>query len=545
MRTIALIFILCAVLSITLANDVNRKRIAKQLEPQNLGGEYLFFTQLLDHFTQATEAPITFTQRYLVNDSFWGDKVDAPVFLVIEGEGEMDTNSASAGSIAEYAKQYGALVFALEHRYYGASVPPSPYDKLDTTSLAYLTSNQALADLANFETHMIAKYNLSSTNQWVAFGCSYAGVLSAWYRLKYPHLVAASSSGSSPVEASESFYQYDEAVSAALDDTCASQIRAATTQVEKLLEDEGTAQQIKNEFGCGAVADNVGFLYALADIVAFAVQYNSSFGYVPEMCHNFTTGNNTVQAYIYLANLLWTRTPCVEWDLNYFTNETVTPSDNMRQWMWQSCNEFGYFQVAPAQNSLRSTNITVEWHRSVCAHLYGQPMIPKVDWTNEVNGAQNIQTSNTVFTNGDNDPWRMLSVVKPLGPSVPSIIIDGASHCANWRGTSPSDSASLKNARVLAGAYLNSFIHTCANNCHDNGVCVTRKTGDTTTASQCVCYDGFTGDSCQNKAGGGGGDNTMTVPWWSIVITGIGAIVIGIAFGFFIGRRKKAEYNSI
>ena len=59
---------------------------------------------------------------------------------------------------------------------------------LSGASLRFLNSEQALADLAAFRQAMTDKYNLT-TNRWISFGGSYPGSLSAWFRLKYPHLV--------------------------------------------------------------------------------------------------------------------------------------------------------------------------------------------------------------------------------------------------------------------------------------------------------------------------------------------------------------------
>lgn len=59
---------------------------------------------------------------------------------------------------------------------------------MSNANLRYLNSEQALADLAAFRVAMAKKFNLTS-NQWISFGGSYPGSLSAWYRLKYPHLV--------------------------------------------------------------------------------------------------------------------------------------------------------------------------------------------------------------------------------------------------------------------------------------------------------------------------------------------------------------------
>ena len=60
---------------------------------------------------------------------------------------------------------------------------------MSDNSLQHLSSEQALADLAAFQQAMQVKFELIG-NKWISFGGSYPGALSAWYRLKYPHLVS-------------------------------------------------------------------------------------------------------------------------------------------------------------------------------------------------------------------------------------------------------------------------------------------------------------------------------------------------------------------
>ena len=71
-----------------------------------------------------------------------------------------------------------------DFRFYGDSHPTSD---LSVENLVYLSSEQALADLANFVTSMNEQHNLTDA-KWISFGGSYPGSLSAWFRLKYPHL---------------------------------------------------------------------------------------------------------------------------------------------------------------------------------------------------------------------------------------------------------------------------------------------------------------------------------------------------------------------
>ena len=73
-----------------------------------------------------------------------------------------------------------------------------------TTNLKYLSSEQALADLANFIVYQKKAMNLTK-NKWIVFGGSYPGNLAAWFRLKYPHLAYGAVASSAPILAKMNF----------------------------------------------------------------------------------------------------------------------------------------------------------------------------------------------------------------------------------------------------------------------------------------------------------------------------------------------------
>ena len=124
-----------------------------------------FTEQRVDHFDGANAD--TFGQRYWVNDTFWkagptdgSTAARSVAFLCVGGEGPPLDGSVVVESIhcndaVELAPKLGALVVALEHRYYGESVPTEDFS---TPNLRYLSSHQALADLANFRVHVAAQY---------------------------------------------------------------------------------------------------------------------------------------------------------------------------------------------------------------------------------------------------------------------------------------------------------------------------------------------------------------------------------------------------
>lgn len=69
----------------------------------------------------------------------------------------------------------------------------------------YLSSEQALADLAYFIDAMNKEKQFSPETKWIVFGGSYPGALAAWMRFKYPHLVHGAMSASGPLYAEVDF----------------------------------------------------------------------------------------------------------------------------------------------------------------------------------------------------------------------------------------------------------------------------------------------------------------------------------------------------
>ncbi|MCL7029365.1 hypothetical protein MKW94_023137, partial [Papaver nudicaule] len=167
----------------------------------------IWFNQTLDHFSPINHG--RFQQRYYEFLDYFRAP-DGPIFLKLCGESSC--NGIVNDYISVLAKKFGAAIVTLEHRYYGKS---SPFDTLSTENLRYLSSKQALFDLAAFrqfyQDSLNKKLNRSKAdNPWFVFGVSYSGALSAWFRLKFPHLTCGSLASSAVVQAVYNFADFDK-----------------------------------------------------------------------------------------------------------------------------------------------------------------------------------------------------------------------------------------------------------------------------------------------------------------------------------------------
>lgn len=102
----------------------------------------------------------------------------------------------NTGLMWESAEEFGALLVFAEHRYYGESNPYSG-SKLQR-NMQYLTAEQAMADYAELLRELKSQLK-AEDSAVIGFGGSYGGMLAAWMRMKYPHVLAGSVAASAPI----------------------------------------------------------------------------------------------------------------------------------------------------------------------------------------------------------------------------------------------------------------------------------------------------------------------------------------------------------
>ena len=173
-----------------------------------------YVLQPQDHFDPSNTK--TWRQAYYVNDTFFARGSDAPVFLCVGGEGPPIDGSAVVSSVhcnvaVEWLRETKALMVAVEHRYYGChNASACPFSDEDKDPLKFLSSRQAVEDLATAHAHISAEYGLTRQNKWISWGGSYPGMMASFFRIKHPELVHAAVASSAPVIAKLEMKEYND-----------------------------------------------------------------------------------------------------------------------------------------------------------------------------------------------------------------------------------------------------------------------------------------------------------------------------------------------
>ncbi|XP_068441238.1 thymus-specific serine protease [Clinocottus analis] len=432
--------------------------------------EELWFTQKLDHFNGADGRE--WKQRYFVNEAFY--RPGGPVFLMIGGEGPSNPAWMQSGTWLTYAEQLGALCFLLEHRFYGKSRPTAD---LTLGSLRFLSSQQALADLAHFRSALAAARGLAAS-RWVAFGGSYPGSLATWFRVKYPHLVHAAVATSAPLYATVNFPEYLEVVWRSLASEradCPVVLQEASRALVERLSDPKTYDNITKDFNlCSKLQienkmDSAYFLEMLAGNFMDVVQYNEdNRGFEGAVGTNITIKllcgvmadaslGDPYARYAAVARLMMDAfsIKCLNTGYESYRRDMTDASwdgpaaGGGRQWVYQTCTEFGFFQSTDSPNQPFS-GFPLPYHVQQCADFYnisGARLAAAVAQTNEQYGGYGVRSSRIVLPNGSIDPWHALGATQDITPELPAVFIKGTAHCANMYPARSEDLPQLALAR--------------------------------------------------------------------------------------------------
>ena len=461
-------------------------------------------SQNLDHFTPDTR---TWRQRYFLRDDFY--KSGGPVFLCVGGEGPPLTAqvlnvrvappaspnpprsltlhspvlqaSVHCNDAVELAQQVGALLFALEHRFYGESIPTPDFS---TANLVYLSAHQALADISTFHAYATSKYGLQGA-AWVSFGGSYPGMLSGWARYKFPHLFTASVSSSSPVQARLDFPGYQQVVA---DSTayplvggspqCLGVVKEGHATVGTMLQSASGRAALTAKFNiCNATAledPNNQADWAGNGVIYIPAQENDPACTTPEcnisgICAFLLDSSNGDTPLDRLAALsaVQNSNSCV--DVDYYaqvaalTNTTVA-GGVARIWTYQTCSEFGFYQTCEVGSQCPFTQglSTLDTFTHLCEVAYGisaDTVAQRVNFSLGYWGGRDLSGSRILFGNGRVDPWHWLGVLNSTDPAaMPTFLCDVCSHHQWTHPSQSTDAPELVQARQTVWAQVKKWL---------------------------------------------------------------------------------------
>ena len=441
-----------------------------------------YFDQRLDHFDGSN--PTNWSQAYYVNDTFWKGGENSPVFLCVGGEGPAFDGTVVGGgggsvhcnNAAEWLEEKGAIMFAVQHRYYGCNGPAGamkdcPLQRWTSdvnADLHFLSSHQALADLANFHAFDTAKYSLSPDAKWISWGGSYPGMLAAWVRLKFPNLIHAAVSSSAPVRAKVEMTEYNNIAAAAYSvksvggsAECTAAITDGHAKIGVMMNTSAGRDALASQFN---LAEGSAWLAERANQRAFAgegVAYFPSQGNDPSstepmsnialICATMTDGTiGDEVARLALVSkgqggqegLKSARSTSLRARRARFMRQNSDSGAPMPDfWGWQTCTEFAFYQTCDVASTCMYTRglDLLENEMAFCQTDFNIPMSlveQNVAQTNVRTGSDHPAGSRVLWVNGEVDPWHGLSVLKPLSASMPAIWVKGASHHA-WTHPSP------------------------------------------------------------------------------------------------------------
>ena len=424
-----------------------------------------YVRQPVDHFSSS---PVTYDERYYVCSGEYS--LGGPLFFYTGNESPVEMYVNNTGLMWETARDFGALLVFAEHRYYGKS---QPFPECSNDNLQWLQAGQAMADYAAMIEYLRPLWGFSAV---ITFGGSYGGMLSAWMRIRYPHIVQGAIAASAPVFSlvglvpAPDEYVFNRIIAADAGEACGDMIRHGLELIAELSKTSqgrdqlhsglGTCKSLKTEEDALGLIDYVSEVwgvYAMGDY-PYASDYMTDAegpgeaAMLPAFpmkaaCAALSQpkGSENLLAGLRNAVSLWYN---VTGDVDCLYNSgkrlgVRTHLDNRKMhdvdsgqcgtWDYQFCAEFmmPFSQGSPDDFLFPAKRFDLGEARLKCTRTYNtasdihEPVVM-------YGGYESVkQGSNIVFSNGDLDPWTGFGVdcrVHECGHDVTSPLVTGGAH---------------------------------------------------------------------------------------------------------------------
>ena len=412
----------------------------------------------IDHFPNspryAPHTNATFSQRYYFDSSYY--KPGGPVYLYIGGEtsGPSRFPNLQTGIIQILMSATNGLGVILENRYYGESYP---YNTSTTDQLAYLTTEQTIADNAYFATHASfpgVAGNLSApTTPWILYGGSLAGAQTAFSVKQYGDLLYGGIASSAVIHAVLAYPEWYAPIQKYAPQDCVASINDIIDKFDALVSANNVEaiNEFKGIFGLEDLTDNRDFAMTIAFPLGGPMNYptntwqelnwNSTYGSADffNFCNNVTNidapPNITAvdsQLSKYTDGEPWTNlgnyaqyvkqiilpicagapidsTACFgTQNQTFYADPTNSAS---RSYLYSTCTEQGAYQVAPPSGpSLISRVLQVDYTQQWCTWAFPPgkynsiPDTPNLSYYDHY-GDLNFSADRLALIDGDQDVW--------------------------------------------------------------------------------------------------------------------------------------------
>ncbi len=405
------------------------------------------FTQQIDHPRGGGASTLgTFAQRFWYSTQF-AKSDTAPVIFYFCGEAPCDPYYVQ--SMADAAMALNASVVALEHRYYGTSLP-YPDETLD--HMQYLNVHNALEDAAAFQ--QWATQNLPFKGKWVAVGGSYPGMLAAFYREKHPELVVGAWASSAPVDVQLSFSGYDAIAADALGPTCTLLFQQVLAKASTAYDDQTQRDALSTQLWGGplGVVSKADFL----NYVSYSAEGAAQYGQQRRLCAALMQESDPMMGFIEYLNPPLAGSPTLPSgpstpipttqvpERGQIVSKLVHPQtlDNFAgsEWFYQVCTELGFYQIhnPDRSQSIMSDLITEQYWADQCTQYVGNA--PAIDATRSeyYDALTRGDVSNVLFVTGSLDPWSVLSFEDAdPPPGLTTLTVATGSHCEDLQNLTP------------------------------------------------------------------------------------------------------------
>ncbi|XP_055693657.1 putative serine protease K12H4.7 [Lutzomyia longipalpis] len=458
------------------------------------------FTQPLDHFDEnCTE---TWDNTYYIDESFY--QPGGPIFLYV-GDMQFFYTYARLNSshFTDIAREVGALLIGTEHRYFGES---RPVPDLSIENLVYLTSSQALEDMAALVRFIKSSSPDLEEAKVIAAGIGQGGALATWLRQGYPDLIDGAWASSAKLNAIVNFGEFHETTTQSVriygGVLCYDNMVTAFSMLEDVFEARNYTKLMEvfkmceNEDDYDEELAGALFFGTIATTIGVYISMLHASG-ITSFCGYLDRGEDPLMGlsdWIYYT--IYNAQGCVPGSFDDLIGIYMDPEWSSvgaliggRQQVWQVCHEFGWFRSSDASDHPFGHRFPYDIMFEQCGYLLNwtisnEDIRNNIDNTNALFGGLTPNVTRVYFTNGELDSDKRLSILQDLNDEAPADVIPYFGYGADFASMDTTVFEGLRHIQERVRSLIFQWLEI-----DDGETETTTEEIETTTPSNITSYD--------------------------------------------------------